>query len=193
MLLECRPDLGYSISATTRAPRPNEVDGRDYHFLSRAEFERRLGAGEFVEHAAYGGHLYGTLRSEIEAILKTGRLAVLDVEIEGARQLRRSFPDAVEVFVLPPSADELVRRLTGRNTEDAVAVRRRLDHAAEELGAVSEYDYVIVNDDLPRAVAQVSAIVDAEARRVPRQDVLPDLVAELRRQVLAQAVRYPMS
>jgi guanylate kinase len=182
-LLDARDDVGYSVSATTRAPRPGEQEGRDYRFLSRAEFERRVGAGEFLEHAAYGGNLYGTLRSEIERIFAGGRHAVLDIEVEGARQIRASLPGAVHVFVLPPSGAELVRRLEGRNTEDAAAVQRRLDHAAHELAAVGEYDYAIVNQDLGQAVKQVSAIIDAETQRVARQNGLGDVVAGLRREI----------
>ena len=182
-LLDARADVGYSVSATTRAPRAGEVAGRDYHFLSRPEFERRVGAGDFLEHAAYGGNLYGTLRSEIERIFAAGRHAVLDIEVEGARQVRRNLPDGVYVFVLPASGAELVRRLEGRNTEDAAAVRRRLEHAAQELAAVGEYDYAIVNDDLARAVIQVSAILDAETKRVARQNGLSELVAGLRREI----------
>ena len=182
-LLDARTDVGYSVSATTRAPRPGEQEGRDYHFLSRAEFERRAAGAEFLEHATYGGNLYGTLRSEVERIFKAGRHAVLDIEVEGARQIRKSLPGAVHVFVLPPSGAELVRRLEGRNTEDPDAVRRRLEHAAEELAAVPEYDYAIVNQDLAQAVGQVSAIIDAEARRVSRQNGLGDVIAGLRREI----------
>lgn len=192
-LLAARSDVGYSVSATTRPRRPGEKEGRDYHFLSRPEFERRIAAGEFLEYAAYAGHLYGTLRREVDRILAQGKHAVLDIEVEGARQLRKSFPEAVQVFVLPPSGDELVRRLQGRNTEDPAAVRRRLDHAAAELGAAGEYDYVIVNDDLTGAVARVSAILDAECQRVARQDGLTEFIAELRRQVLGEAARFPLS
>jgi guanylate kinase len=191
-LLETRNDLAYSVSATTRRKRPEET-GRDYHFLTAEEFERRVAAGEFLEHASYGGNRYGTLRAEVEAIFQRGKHALLDIEIAGARQLRASFPDAVHVFVLPPSGDELVRRLRGRNTEDSVAVRRRLDHAADELAAVSEYGYALVNDDLARAVARVSAIVDAEGQRIERQEGLIDFVAALRHQVLAAADRFPVS
>ena len=182
-LLADRTDVGYSVSATTRPPRPGEEDGRDYHFLSRSEFERRVKAGEFLEHAAYGGNLYGTLREEIERIFAGGQHAVLDIEVEGARQIRRTLPAAVQIFVLPPSGSELVRRLEGRQTEDRAAVRRRLDHADEELAAVAEYDYAIVNDDLRHAVAQVGAILDAEMQRVARQDGLSDLVTGLRREI----------
>jgi guanylate kinase len=182
-LLADRTDVGYSVSATTRPPRPGEEDGRDYHFLSRSEFERRVKAGEFLEHAAYGGNLYGTLREEIERIFAGGQHAVLDIEVEGARQIRRTLPAAVQIFVLPPSGSELVRRLEGRQTEDRAAVRRRLDHADEELAAVAEYDYAIVNDDLRHAVAQVGAILDAEMQRVARQDGLSHLVAGLRQEI----------
>jgi guanylate kinase len=182
-LLDARGDIGYSVSATTRAPRPGERDGRDYHFLSRAEFERRAKAGEFLEHATYGGNLYGTLRSEVERIFAAGRHAVLDIEVQGARQIRKSLPGSVHVFVLPPSGGELVRRLKGRNTEDPDAVRRRLEHAAHELAAVTEYDYAIVNQDLAQAVRQVSAIIDAESHRVSRQSGLADVVAGLRKEI----------
>ncbi len=182
-LLAERSDVGYSVSATTRAPRAEEQPGRDYHFLSRSEFERRVLAGEFLEHAAYGGNLYGTLRAEIERILAAGRHAVLDIEVEGARQIRQTLPEAVQVFVLPPSGNELIRRLEGRRTEDRAAVRHRLDRADEELAAVGEYDYAIVNDDLKHAVTQVSAILDAEMRRVGRQDGLEEFVASLRREI----------
>ncbi|MGH7516583.1 MAG: guanylate kinase [Gemmatimonadales bacterium] len=192
-LLETRADLAYSVSATTRPRRPGETDGRDYYFLAREEFERRVEAGEFLEHASYGGNRYGTLRGEVDAIFRRGKHAVLDIEIAGARQLRSSFPAAVHVFVLPPSGDELVRRLEGRNTEDPAAVRRRLDHAAEELAAVGEYGYAIINDDLAQAVTRVSAIVDAETQRIGRQEELTDFVAALRRQVLAEAARFPVS
>jgi guanylate kinase len=186
-LLQARDDLGYSVSATTRAKRPGERDGVDYHFLSRAEFAQRQRGGEFIESATYAGELYGTLKSEIERIFEQGRNAVLDVEIEGARQIRRNFPNALLLFVLPPSADVLLQRLTGRNTEDPAVLRQRVIRAAEELEVVSEYDYAIVNEDLFAAVSQVAAILEAEARRVPRQKALPDFVEELRRDVIAAA------
>jgi guanylate kinase len=183
-LLQARDDLGYSVSATTRPMRAGEREGVDYHFLSRDEFLRRREAGEFLESATYGGNLYGTLRSEIDRLFARGRHAVLDIEIEGARQIRKSFPNSLHVFVLPPSAEVLVQRLTGRKTEPSDVVRARVARAAEELAAVAEYDYAIVNDDLVLAVAQVAAILDAEARRVSRQDTLEGFIQRLRRDVL---------
>ena len=156
----------------------------DYHFLSREEFLRRREAGEFLETATYGGHLYGTLRSEIDRIFSRGRHAVLDIEIEGARQIRANFPNSLHVFVLPPSAEVLIGRLRGRNTEPPEVVRERITRAADELAAVAEYDYALVNQDLVVAVAQVAAILDSEARRVSRQDDLPRFIDRLRHDVV---------
>jgi guanylate kinase len=187
-LLQARDDLGYSVSATTRPMREGEKDGVDYHFISREEFLRRRQAGEFLESAEYGGQLYGTLRSEIERLFARGRHAVLDIEIEGARQIRRTFPNSLHLFVLPPSAEVLVGRLRGRNTEPPEVVRQRITHAAAELDAVREYDYVIVNDNLVLAVAQVAAILDAESRRVSRQELAP-FIERLKRDVVETASR----
>jgi guanylate kinase len=188
-LLQARDDLAYSVSATTRPMRAGEKDGVDYFFLPREEFLRRVEAGEFLEWATYGGNLYGTLRAEIERIFARGRTAVLDIEIEGARQLRASFPNSLHLFVLPPSAEVLVSRLAGRNTESPAVLRERITRAADELAAVAEYDYAIMNQDLVLAVAQVAAILDAEARRVARQDGLTTFIDRLRRDVLAQAAQ----
>ena len=188
-LLESRTDLGYSISATTRAMRPGEEDGRDYYFLSREEFARREVEGLFLETAVYAGERYGTLRSEVERVFATGRHVILDIEVEGARQVRRRFPDAVLVFVLPPSGASLVERLRDRRTDSAEALRKRMARAAEEFGAVLEYDYVVVNDDLDRARARVAAIVEAESRRVSRQDRLTQEIDALRRDTTAEAER----
>ena len=188
-LLQARDDLGYSVSATTRPMRPGERDGVDYHFIARDEFERRRDAGEFLEWASYAGELYGTLQSEINRILSKGRNAVLDVEIEGARQIRARFPNSLHLFVLPPSAEVLLERLIGRDTEPASVIQERIARAADELAAVSEYDYAIVNENLVIAVAQVAAILDAEARRVSRQDELPRFVDRLRRDVMSAAER----
>jgi guanylate kinase len=188
-LLQVRKDLGYSVSATTRATRNGERDGQDYHFLSREEFERRRDRGEFLEWAEYGAQLYGTLKREIDRIFGEGRHAVLDIEIEGARQIRRNFPNSLQVFVLPPSADVLVERLKRRNTENPELLRKRLTHASEELAAVAEYDYAVVNEDLDTAVDQVSAILDgkAEDRLISRQHDLPGRIERLRRDVVKAA------
>jgi guanylate kinase len=188
-LLAAREDLGYSVSATTRPMRTGERDGVDYHFLTREEFLRREAAGEFLESATYGGELYGTLLAEVERLFLAGKTVVLDIEIKGARQVRAAMPTSVHVFVLPPSAAVLVKRLSGRATESAAAVRERVTRAADELKAVTEYDYVVVNEDLFVAVAQVAAILDAESRRVSRQNELGGLVERLRRDVIEEAGR----
>jgi guanylate kinase len=180
-LLEAREDVTYSVSATTRAMRPGEENGRHYFFLDRAEFERRVEAGEFVEWAEYGGNLYGTLQAEIDRGLASGRHVVLDIEVAGSRQVRARFPEAVQVFVLPPSAAVLAQRLRGRKTEDPSSVARRLAIAAQELGAAREYEYVVVNDDVVDAVSQVAAILDVEARRVRRLTNLDGVIENLRR------------
>jgi guanylate kinase len=191
-LLLAREDLGYSVSATTRARRNGEEDGVDYYFLARDEFLRREAAGEFLESATYGGELYGTLRSEVDRLFAAGKTVVLDIEIKGAHQVRLQMPDAVEVFVLPPSASVLVSRLSGRATETTAALRERVARAADELKAVSEYDYVVVNEDLFAAVAQVAAILDAESRRVSRQDDLPAQIERLRRDVIEETAKFPV-
>lgn len=186
-LLATRGDVGYSISATTRAPRPGERDGVDYHFLSCEEFERRRDAGRFAEWAKYNGQLYGTLVSELERIAAASRHAVLDIDLEGARQLRRSVPSGVHVFVLPPSAEVLAARLKGRNSETSEQVRRRLERAAAEIAAAGEYDYIVVNDDLDAAVRQVEAIIDAESHRAARLGGLAQRLEGLRLAVAAEA------
>ena len=172
--------MTYSVSATTRPMRNGEEDGRHYHFLSAPEFERRVAAGDFVEWAEYGGHRYGTLCAEVDQGLALGRHVVLDIDVEGARQVRKKYPDSVHVFVLPPSAAVLVQRLRARNTEDLVAIERRIGIAAGELLAAKEYDYVVVNDDFVEAVAHVAAILDAEARRLRRLTNLEEVINHLR-------------
>lgn len=186
-LLATRRDVGYSISATTRAPRPGEREGVDYHFLACDDFERRRDAGAFAEWAKYNGQLYGTLVSELERIAADGKHAVLDIDLEGARQLRRSVPGGVHVFVLPPSAEVLAARLKGRNSETPEQVRRRLERAAAEIAAAGEYDYIVVNDDLDAAVRQVEAIIDAESHRTARLGGLAQQLERLRCAVAAEA------
>jgi guanylate kinase len=175
-LLQRRKDVGYSVSCTTRRPRPGELDGRDYHFLSREAFLERRAAGDFAESAEVHGNLYGTLRSEIARVLDAGRHVVMDIDVQGARQLRTVFPRSVTVFVLPPSGEVLLDRLRGRRTESPTELVARLHSALQELRAVEEYEYVVINDDLEQAVASVGAILDAEV-------VSRERVSGLRRQV----------
>jgi guanylate kinase len=151
-LLERRPDYRLSVSATTRSPRPGEAEGRDYHFLSEQEFERRLAAGDFLEHALYAGNHYGTLKAEVER--EPGNL-VLEIEVEGARQVRKAMPEATQVFIAPPSDEALRERLEARRTDAPEVIERRLARAKEELAARQEFKRVIVNDDLERAVDEL--------------------------------------
>ncbi len=176
-LVKAREDVGYSVSATTRAPRPKEADGVDYHFVTRSEFERRVRAGEFIEWAEYGGELYGTLRSVVDGVLASGRHVVLDIEIQGARAMREQYPDAVLVFIVPPSAEELLRRIGGPNGSRGSSLIARLRRAVEELREAPGYDYLVVNADRTETVAEVAAILDAEDKR-PRRN--PDLAVELK-------------
>jgi guanylate kinase len=182
-LLSRRADLGYSVSCTTRPPRQGEVDGRDYSFVSREEFLRRRGRGEFAESAEVHGHLYGTLRRQVERVLESGRHVVMDIDVQGTAQFTAAFPDAVTIFVLPPSADALLERLRQRRTENPEQLVARLRSAMEELQAVNEYQYVVVNDTLERAVARVGSIIDAEMTRRERTVGLRDQVERLSSQL----------
>ena len=152
----CRqfPDSRLAVSATTRPPRSGEQDGREYHFLTAGDFERRVAAGEFLEHAEYAGNRYGTLRSEVEE-----GPVVLEIEVQGARQVREALPDAVQVFIAPPTVEALRERLMARGTDSPEGIRRRLAVAEEELGAQHEFQHVVVNDDLARAAAELSDLV----------------------------------
>lgn len=162
MLLERVPDLELSVSATTRPPRQGEVDGRDYHFLTPEEFDRRIAEEDFLEFATYSGNRYGTLRSEVRRRLDAGRSVVLEIEVQGARQVRAAMRESVQVFISPPDAAVLRRRLEGRGTDSAEAIDRRLDVAAQELAAQDEFDHRVVNDDLDRAADALEGIVRAE-------------------------------
>jgi guanylate kinase len=153
------PDLELSVSATTRDPRPGEEDGVDYHFLSDEEFQRRVDAGEFVEHATYSGNRYGTLRSELDRRTAAGRPVVLEIEVQGARQIRRTMPEALQVFIAPPSREALRARLVGRGTDDSDQIEARLRVAEEELGAQDEFREVVVNDRLEDAVDELTRII----------------------------------
>jgi guanylate kinase len=155
------PELALPVSATTRGPRPGEQDAREYHFLSDEEFERRVTGGDFLEHVSYAGKRYGTLRSEVEQRLRDGDSVVLEIEVAGAREIKRQVPNAVLVFVAPPTMADLEARLRGRrqNTETEVADRLRI--AAEELEAQPEFDHVIVNDDAERAAHGLANVMRA--------------------------------
>lgn len=161
-LMERLPQLELSVSATTRAPRPGEHDGVEYHFLTREAFDCKVSAGEFVEHADYAGRSYGTLRSELQARVDAGVPVVLEIEVQGARQVRGAVPDALQVFIAPPSLPALRTRLVGRGTDDGEEVERRLRVAEEELTAQPEFAHVVVNDRLEDALARLTAIVAAE-------------------------------
>jgi guanylate kinase len=163
-LLERMPELELSVSATTRAPRAGERDGVDYHFLTPAQFAARRAAGEFVEDVDYAGSSYGTLRSELEGRVAAGAPVVLEIEVQGARQVRRSLPDATQIFIAPPSLAELRRRLKERGTDEAEKVEQRLQVAERELEARPEFAHVVVNDRLEQALAELEAILRRELR-----------------------------
>ena len=179
LLAERPDDLGYSVSCTTRQARAGEVHGRDYYFLSAEDFLARRDRGEFAEWAEVHGNLYGTLRSEVERVLAGGRHVIMDIDVQGARKFAAAFPEAVLVFVLPPSAEVLVSRLSGRSTESSGALAIRLRNARDELAAVHEYEYVVLNEDLDEAVRRVGAIIDAESARRDRRRALHVQVDEL--------------
>jgi len=155
------PYVWVSISCTTRAPRPGESDGVQYHFLSDAQFDELIAGGQFLEHATFAGHRYGTPRKPVEQHLAAGRPTLLEIELQGARQIRQSMPDAQLVFMSPPSFDDLRDRLAGRGTEPAEVVRARLEQARIELEAEGEFDKVVVNDDVERAAAEVVTLIEA--------------------------------
>jgi len=166
-LLRRLPDLELSVSATTRGPREGEVDGRDYHFLDREEFDRRARNDEFLEHATYSGNRYGTLKSEVERRLAEGKSVVLEIEVQGARQVRAAMPESVQVFIAPPYPAALRERLEGRGTDSAHDIDQRLQTAELELAAQEEFQHVVVNDDAERAAASLEEIVREELRGDP--------------------------
>ncbi len=168
MAVDRDDDVVFSISATTRPPRPRELDGRDYHFVDDATFDRMIERNELAEWAVVHGHRYGTPRREITGAIERGRTVLLDIDVQGARQVRKMFADALLVFVLPPSAQELDRRLTARASEEPGERRRRLTNARRELEAVPEFDYVVVNEDLDTAYEHLRSILRAEWARVRR-------------------------
>ncbi len=185
LLLE-RTDCGLAVSATTRAPRPGEVAGQHYHFLTPDAFEADVQGGAFLEHAVYNGQRYGTLLREVQRVLESGRHVILDIEVVGARLVRERVAENLLIFIVPPSGGELVRRLEGRGTESETAIRGRLSQALEELSAAGEYDYLVVNDVLDEAVAAVHAILDTESRRIGRQRETLPMLERIRTEIAVQ-------
>ena len=158
-LMEREPGLRFSISYTTRKQRPNEIHGRDYFFVSREEFDRMVAAGEFLEHATVFDNSYGTSRRQVEASLEAGQDLILEIDWQGAQQIRRALPECHSIFILPPSRAELERRLRGRGTDSEEVIQRRLRDAAGDMGHWREFDFVVVNDDFETALAGLQAIV----------------------------------
>lgn len=170
------PDLAYSVSCTTRLPRPGEIDGVDFHFVDDARFREMIDRGEFAEWATVHGNLYGTLAGPLEAALGTGRDVLLDIDTQGAAQLRTRYPEAVLVFIVAPSMAELEQRLRERNSDAETEIARRLERARHEVTLWRQYDYLIVNRDVKEAIDQLSAIIHAERYRAARLGLtFPDL------------------
>jgi len=155
LLLSRHPELNYSISATTRSPRPGEVDGKDYYFISRSKFQDLIEEGEFLEWAEFASNLYGTPRKPVIELLESGKSVLLEIELEGARQIRTQFPEVLSIFILPPNFNELEKRIRGRKKDSEAAISRRLERAKEEIDCAAEFDIQIVNDDLETAVHEI--------------------------------------
>lgn len=172
------PDLRFSVSSTTRVPRPGEVDGASYHFISAEQFQREIDAGQFLEFATFSGNWYGTSRREIEEAALLGQDLLLDIEVQGARQLQEKGIKAVYIFITPPSFSELERRLRFRNTETEAAIQRRLSQAVEDVSGVDRYEFIIINDNLEEAFIQLRSIFVAErARRARMEAALKPVLA----------------
>lgn len=154
-LLQRHPELYYSVSVTTRSPRLGEMNGKDYYFISRSKFEQLVAAGEFLEWAEFAGNYYGTPREEVEKQIRSGKSVVLEIELEGARQIRATFPSTLSIFILPPSFKELENRIRGRASDSEEAIARRLCRAQEEIHAANEFDLQIVNDDFETALNSI--------------------------------------
>ncbi len=193
-LVEDREDVVFSVSATTRPARDHEVDGVDYHFLSETDFRAMIEADEFVEWAEVHGHLYGTSRRALQAALDDERFLILDIDVQGAMRMRERVPDVVLVFVLPPSADALVERLTERGSEGEDTVARRIENARGELEQAAQFDYIVVNENLEQAIDEVRSIVSAEGRRADRAIDLSNRIRQLQGQIdriLAEDFGFP--
>lgn len=171
-LFERTDSAGYAVSATTRSPREGEVNGVHYHFLTRDEFERKIAESEVLEYTEYCGNYYGTLRKSVDDLLNAGKDAILKIEVEGAMNIRRMFPEACLVFILPPSWEILAERLRSRGTETEEKIAERTKQARTEVEFAKNYDYIIVNDDLDTAVDDLSAVLRSEKLRRSRCDSL---------------------
>lgn len=180
LLAKYGQNYALSISATTRAPRPGETDGVEYFFKSREEFEQMIADGELIEYAQYVGNYYGTPKAYVKKQLEAGRDVILEIEIQGALKVRKQFPDALLLFVTPPSADELKKRLIGRGTESMEVIENRLARALEEAEGLEEYDYLVVNDVLEECVEEVHGIIQNERYRVSRN---ADNIREMREEL----------
>jgi len=174
LLREMLPDLGFSVSATTRAPRPGEEDGVQYYFMTRDDFEDLLSRGEILEHTVYVGNYYGTPKAEVERVLASGRDMILEIETDGAMQIKRLVPDAVTVMLLPPDASVLEARLRGRGTETDEVIRSRLAKAREEIALCGKYDYIVVNEDngAAQCAEEIAGILQAEHHRPARMNYI---------------------
>ena len=183
-LLEREPELEMSVSVTTRPKRPGEVEGRDYHFIDRAEFDRLAAAGELLEHAIVFANAYGTLRHPVEEALAQGRDVLFDIDWQGTQELADKMPrDLATVFILPPSGAELRRRLTTRAADSEAVIASRMAKAADEISHYREYGYVVINNDLEASIAQVRAILAAERLRLDRRQGLTEFVRGLQQTV----------
>ena len=179
MLLAADEGIAMSVSATTRPPRPGEVDGRDYHFVSGQRFEELVAEGAFLEWATVFGNRYGTLKSEVVRVIENGRDVLLDIDWQGTQQLKQVDPDIVRVFILPPSMEELERRLRKRGTDDEDVIRRRMERAANEISHWAEYDYVLINNNADKCRELVHNILKAERLKAARRVFLHDFVRGL--------------
>jgi guanylate kinase len=179
MLMASDDGVAMSVSATTRPIRPGEVDGRDYHFVGDATFDEMIADGAFLEWAHVFGHRYGTLKSEVMKVIEGGRDVLLDIDWQGTQQLKQVDPDIVRVFILPPSMEELERRLRNRRTDSDEVVRRRMDRAAAEISHWAEYDYVLINNDAEKCRELAHNILKAERLKATRRVFLHDFVREL--------------
>ncbi|MFM2063986.1 MAG: hypothetical protein RLZZ507_3657 [Cyanobacteriota bacterium] len=158
-LLQLHPELYYSVSVTTRSPRPGEINGKNYYFITRSKFEQLVAQGEFLEWAEFAGNYYGTPRAAVLDHIQSGKLVILEIELEGARQIRASFSKALSIFILPPSFSELEKRIRGRGQDTEEAIARRLKRAQEEINAADEFDIQIVNDDFKTALNQIETVL----------------------------------